>query len=434
MKKLKTKYYFPMLIAIILLYAVLYFLFIRPLFYSQEYQTKEWITDLTRHILLGVNDPSQFEKINRVYRFLSFWYCYSFMHTQKYTVWVLFNLQNKFTNIIMLNVYAYDIMDNIVIKEQVPLNMHDLKIVETNANVFMIQLGNEYRQVIDFTKNTSTLSIETNKIKYMLDIDIDDYTTNQCSFLPRYQLLGNIVNVEGNVTGTPGDWMSDNPFIGKIRGGSLNYDKIESGGNIWFDNFIGCNNYFLGPYTWFVVLNDDWLIYLLWFDVYDKRDNIGTVKPILIKDRKRDKVLFAGTPGIDCKKAGFPLNHLNYLMEPFTMTYQTNKKMGEEEYDDYRVMFDSKELKIEITSIPGRCRKVFDYDYYKNDVADDMQMEPWDKEYYKLISNLRYVEYLSLVNVTLHYHGEEQQFQARQVIDSMYPKNSLIPTEIRWMK
>ena len=67
-------------------------------------------------------------------------------------------------------------------------------------------------------------------------------------------------------------------------------------------------------------------------------------------------------------------------------------------------------------------------------MADDMQMDPWDKEYYKVISNLRYVEYLSLVNVTLHYHGEEQQFQARQVIDSMYPKNSLIPTEIQWMK
>jgi hypothetical protein len=347
---------------------------------------------------------------------------------------VLFNLQNKFTNIIVLNVYLYDFQNDAVVKEQIELNFHDLQTFQTDSGSLIIQLGDSYYQEIDFQLNKSTLKIISNNINFAVKMGIDDYTTNQASFLPRYQLLNHVVSVQGNETGSPGDWMSDNPFIGKILGGSLNYDKIESGGNFWFDNFIGCNNNFLGNYIWFVIINDDWVIYLLWFDTYETRNNIDTIKPILIKDRKQNKFLYSGTPGSECKKMLGPLNIVNYALEPISMNYESKKPIGISKYDDYTVSFNSPKINIQIESIQGKSHKVFEYDYYKNDVTDAMRsdMKEWDKKYYEVLSNIRYVEYVNTVNVKINYENRVSTFEARQVIDAMYPKNTLIPKKIRY--
>ena len=419
---------------LILLYAIFYWTFFTPIFVLHEYQNKQWITDLTKNIILGVKNPSKFVNIQRVFHFLSFWYCYLHFHTEKYTIWVLFNLQNKFTNSIILNFYLYDFTHDAIIKEQVELNFNDLITHETESGTLIIQLGDSYFQEIDLDNNKSTLRIITNKINFNIEMTIDDYTTNQASFIPRYQLLKHIVNVEGNETGTPGDWMSDNPFIGKIQGGRLNHDIIEPGGNFWFDNFIGCNNNFLGSYIWFVIINDDWMIYLLWFDTYDTRNNIGTIKPILIKDRKHNRFLYSGTPGSDCKKAGWAINSINYALEPMSMTYNSNKAIGVSDYDDYTVSFTSPKINIQIQSIQGKSHKVLEYDYYKNDISDDMrpQMNNWDKQYYDIISNIRYVEYVNMVNVTIQYENQSSSFETRQVVDAMYPKNKFIPKKIHY--
>jgi len=437
-KKLWISYIVQCMFIIILLYVIFYWFFIRPNFFLHEYQDKQWITDLTKNIVLGVKDPSKFANIQREYYFLSFWYTYMHFHTEKYTIWVLFNLQNKFSNIIVLNVYLYDFQNDAIIKDQIELNFNNLQTFETEMGSLVIQLGDSYYQEIDFHLNKSTLKITTNKIHFVVEMKIDDYTTNQASFLPRYQLLNNVVSVQGNETGSPGDWMSDNPFIGKIQGGSLNYDKIESGGNFWFDNFIGCNNNFLGSYIWFVIINDDWLIYLLWFDTYDVRNNIGTTKPILIKDRKRNKFLYSGTVGVECKKTPWPINSFNYSLEPATMTYESKKPIGSLDYDDYTVSFNSSKINIQIESIRGKCHKVFDYDYYKNDVTDSMRagadMKEWDKKYYDVLSNIRYVEYVTTVNVKINYENSISSFEARQVIDAMYPINKFVPKKIQYNK
>lgn len=423
-------------IGIILLYSILYWLFFRPVFKLQEYQNKKWITDLTHKIMLGVNDKSKFADIGRVCNFISFWYCYWFFHTEKYTIWILFNLQNKFSGTIVLNFYVYDFSNDALIKDQVVLDFNNLKTREKSDGIIVIELDDAYYQEIDFAGNTSVIKITTNKINFMMELDIDDYTTNQGSFIPRYQLLNHLVNTEGNETGTPHDWMSDNPFIGKIRTGRLNQDVIETGGNFWFDNFIGCNNNFLSSYIWFVVMNDDWLIYLLWYDTYDTRNNIGTTKPILIKDRKNNRFIHAGTPGLDCKNLGFPLDNINYMLQPVSMTYDSKKKIGVPDYDDYHVSFKSGEIDIHITSIPGKSKQVYEYDYYKNGVSDSTRsgnsMNEWDKKYYDVISNIRYVEYVNMVNVEIKYNNKIERFEARQVIDAMYPKNSLIPKRIKY--
>jgi len=420
-----------LIILFIIIYLILYCIFIRPQYKIHELQSKEWITDLTNNMLLGVNDNKIFNKINRKCDFISFWYCYWFFQTKNYTAWILFNLKNKFSDELLLSAYIYDFNTDTKIVDKISLKFSNLKITKEN-DILFINCGNNYKQEIDFKNNRSTIYIHTHQINMRFEVDIDDYTTNQSSFLPRYQFLNKIINVEGASTSTPGDWMSDNPYIGKIRNGNINNDIIENGGNFWFDNFIGCNNNFLSPYMWFVVLNDDWMIYLLWFDVYEKRNDMGTTKPILIKNRKTNTFIYSGTSGIESRKTPFPINQINNMLVPFKMTYNSNKPLGVNKYDDYNVSFESSLININITSIKNKSTQVFKYNYYKTADVDMMEpdMNKWDQQYYKIISNIIYIEYINMVNVEIEYNGKKEHFVDRLIIDAMYPNDKTIPLEI----
>jgi uncharacterized protein YeeX (DUF496 family) len=415
---------------IVILYAIFYCIFILPQFKLHTLQTKQWITELTENIILGVNDHSRFEAIQRKCDFISFWYTYWFFHTKKYTVWILFNLQNKFSDVITLSVYLFDFSTKQKIEESMILNFKHV-ITEKKNNLLIIRCGQYYKQDIDFENNRSTITITTSKIRMKFEVDIDDYTTNQASFLPRYQVLDTFINVKAPTTKTPGDWMSDNPFIGKIITGKINDETIEKNGDFWFDNFIGCNNNYLEPYIWFVVLNEDWMIYLLWFRPYNERNEIGTTKSFLIKDRKTNTFLYAGALGVECRTVPI-LNTINYALEPIRMKYTSNKPIGALIYDDYSVTFDSPLINISITSIKKESNQMYKFKYYKNKETDEKyaNMTHWDQKYYKVLSNLLYVEYVNMVNVTLHYKGKEERFLARQVIDAMYPENYNIPNII----
>lgn len=419
------------IILIIILYTIFYRIFILPQFKLYKLQSKQWITDLTENIVLGVNDHSKYKLIKRDCDFISFWYCYWFFNTKRYSAWILFNLKNKFSDVIMLNVYVFDFMTKTKSLEQIPLSFKEL-ITEKVNNVLVIRCGTQYRQEIDFKNNRSSISITTNKIKMSFELYIDDYTTNQASFLPRYELLGYLMNVKAPTTNTPGDWMSDNPYIGKIIKGQINDDFIEQNGDFWFDNFIGCNNNYLEPYTWFVVLNDDWMIYLLWFGCYKERNEIGTTKPFLIKHRKTNTFIYAGALGLECRSIPI-INNINYALEPIYMSYNTNKPIGDPNYDDYTVEFKSKLININISSIKEESYQVFKYKYYKNNEADMRKntMNEWDQRYYNVLSNLLFVEYVSMVNVQIEYNGKKEQFVSRQVIDAFYPDNYNIPTIIK---
>ena len=242
-------------------------------------------------------------------------------------------------------------------------------------------------------------------------------------FLPRYQFLNNFINIEGSETKTPGDWMSDNPYIGKIKGGYIQNEIIENGGNFWFDNYIGCNNHFLNIYRWFIILNDDWMIYLLWFGNYNEKDDIKKIKSILIKDRKKNIVIHSGILGAE-SLCSFPLDQMNHMFAEYKMTYISNKSLGDEKYDEYEVFFESNKIKINIKSIKDKSHKIINFDYYKNEDAYNLfsNMNTWDKEYYSKISKIKYVEYVNIVNVNIEYNNEIIQFTDRQVVDGYYEK------------
>ncbi len=120
------------------------------------------------------------------------------------------------------------------------------------------------------------------------------------------------------------------------------------------------------------------------------------------------------------------------MLVPFKMTYNSNKPLGVNKYDDYNVSFESSLININITSIKNKSTQVFKYNYYKNTDADMLasNMNKWDQQYYKIISNIIYIEYINMVNVEIEYNGKKEQFVDRLIIDAMYPDDKTIPLEI----
>jgi hypothetical protein len=419
-----NKYTKPLILFITLLIIIIvitYFYLLNLLCYKlHEVQTTQWISDLTDVMILGLNNRQLYSKINRDATNISFWYVYWFFKTNNETIWILANMRNKFSSLIQFNIYKYNTETNQLLTEIVKIDMNDIVVMKNN-NTLTLKLKDIYEQNINFIEKTSSIKVSTNKFKMFFNLSITDCNTNQASFVPPvHNILSNFVNVKGIQTGTPGEWFSDNPYIGKIINGVINGEQVHNG-NYWFDNFIACNNGFLTSYTWFVVLNDDWLIYLLWFGDQDTHNNPESLKPILIKNNKEDRMIYSGIIGT-----------LPEIQNRVEMKYTTSKKMGDDNYDDYRLHFNSDEIQIEITSNKNTCKKVHEFYYYKDNETNIKFNNEWDKQYYNVLNNLMFVEYVVFVDVDIIYKGVNYNFKERQVIDAMYRVDETIPRTINW--
>jgi len=411
-----------LLILILLLFCIYWFIIRVSLYKIHECQTKQWMSDLTDVMILGLNNRDLYSKIDRDGKNISFWYVYWFFNTKKETVWILSNLHNKFSSRMIFNIYVYNYETNQNTIETINIRFEDIQTYKEN-NTLTLKLKNIYIQTINLIENKSTITINTQQFKIFLNLSITDCNTNLPGFVPRIKnTLGNIIDIKGKQTNTPNEWFSDNPYIGKIINGNINGNQINEG-NYWFDNFIACNNGYLTCYTWFVILNDDWLIYLLWFGEESEKNN-GILKPILIKNNRENKMIYSGLVG--------------YVNDPFSpvskMDYITNKELGVDEYDDYQIMFNSSEIDIYIKSKKNSCKKVYDFDYYRNIYTDEnmKSFNDWDKEYYTILKNIKYVEYILVVDVEINYNNKIEKFTTRQIIDGMYRIDKNIPRTIEY--
>lgn len=402
---------------LVVLYVIVLYLWVKPIIKLHTLQTKSWANELQKFTILAKNDKKYKNDI-------SFWYCYSFINTDEYTIWLLFNLKNKFSDEMTCNIYTYNNKTGKKTLESINYKYSDLETFEKEDGTLVIKLGNNYYQEISIMKDKSFINIDTGKTKLSYIINIDDCNTNQASRIPRYQPLKYFTHIEGSETSTPGEWFNDNPFIGKITNVMLNNSDLGNG-NVWFDNFVGVNNNYLCPYIWFVILNDDWLIYLLWFETYDKRNDSNTVKPILIKDRKNNKMIYSGITG-KTPAIYSPFNEIE-------MTYNSRKNLTDDNYDDYDVTFNSPDIKISIKSIKGESHNVIRYPYYRSTPSTTTTpQKSWDVKYKTVLDNIMYVEYITNVDVSIEYDGKHSSFKSRQIIDAMYPNDINIPNKITY--
>jgi len=381
-----------------------------PMHDLSKYQNKKWIKELTENLILGINDPKKLYKI-RQYKenILSFWYSYWFFHTKQYTIWGAIHLKNKFSKKGNLRLYYYDFLKNEIKNSALEIDFSEIQ-TYLNNNKITIKCNENYIQEIDIDNDKMKILIDTEQFKLNFSLSIDDYSTNMPALIPRYQLLNRICDF--TETKCPNEWGSDNPMIGKILNGTFNNTTIESGGNFWFDNLLGLNNYFLSEYVWFVLLNDDWLIYFLLNDTIDnikqKKTNIITV--LLIKDRKNNKIL---TCGMDTNITRL-YNKIDKLINPKTIDINYISK------DNFDIHYEMENFKIDINSKPNDISKksrVFVNDYYKTDDIDIETFSNWDKQYYKTISSFNYVELVTMSNINIVYNNKNFSFIDRVICD-----------------
>lgn len=412
--KLQT-YIYIYLFIIITLYLFIYYYYLYPLSRLHKLQTKDWIVKLNTNLLMGAKDNSYLYKerpseiINK-----SFYYNYFFFHTEKYTLYTVFNLNNKFSNDMTMNVYFYNFENNNKEFSKIVLNFNDLHISKVQDTI-IIQLGNSYIQKINMITNKMEITVNSPNIRYNFETDIDDYNTVCPFFIPRYKLLNNFVPTYIPTTNTPGEWCSDNGFIGKINKGYINNDIITNG-NFWFDNFIGVNNHYLASNIWNVILNNDWLIYILWFGEYDSKDKTVV---FIIKDRKKNKVFKCGF-GNSVIPSTFKIMN---IVNPIKSDHITNKPFGVNNYDDFFSYIQTDEINIKINSIKDESNLVYEYDYYSDRSNDYNINNEFDKKYINVLKNYKYAEYVNFVNVEIEYNNTVQTFKERCVIDGFFKKD-----------
>jgi len=411
----------------VIIFVIIYACFVYPLNNLSKYQSKKWIEELTNSLILGSTHPDELKALTNFNdNELSLLYFYHFFQTKTTIIWVLMNLHNKFSKRGSMMVYYHNFNTNGLTKETIEVDFSNFSTKKHGRKLFIQYLSN-YRQEIDFEKNIQTLSVSIGEIKLNVKCLIDDYSTTVPSFMPGYKNINAFANTSVTETKSKNEWASDNPMIGKIIDGDLNGQQIEPDGAWWFDNFIGCNNFFVSEYYWFVILDNNWLIYLLWYNDYDKMNDATTAVPMFIKDRKNNKVIHCG-PGT---KMNFAFEATNKIVQPVNVSFKSNPniKFGDIRYDDYNIVFSSNEIHIKISSIKGQSYKVLDYDYYgkdNNDAKDD-----WNKRYWNVLNNLTYCEYVNMVDVEIQYNNAVERFKSRQVVDAIIPKNKELPTRIR---
>jgi hypothetical protein len=373
-------------------------------------QTKEWATTLITNTVLGVKDSSYLYKIQKSkIDNLSFYYNYFFFQTRKYTIFILINLNNQYSQNIPLNVYLYNFETKTSELNETILDFDKLQ-TSKQGDTLHITCGDSYIQKLNMVTNQMEIEINMSSVHLSFELEIDDYTTNLPTFLPRYDSVKGIIRPYFPITSTPGEWCTDNPMIGKIIKGRLNQDTIENG-NFWHDNFLGVNDHFLRSYVWYVILNDDWLIYKLWFGEYEESNKTTF---FIIKHRKTNKVLYAGV-----NKSVVPLHLAASVVDPIKCTYTSNKPIGTLNYDSFNSHFQANDISIKFESIPNECHRVFLYDYY-----DSGQLK---NPKHDIVNNYKFVEYVNMINVEINYDGQTEVFKERCVVDAFFKHDKNLP-------
>jgi hypothetical protein len=432
LKESNVKNMFLFLLLCILVYLIVYFYLVYPLYNLSRIHSKDEIKEITDLLVLGAKDPSKLQELTNIkVNEISFYYNYFIFRTETHTIWCLMNKHTKFGDTGKIVLYYYDHVKKYTGNDIIEFDYNQLKTYEEKGGLVIVY-SNHFRQEINFKDNRMKIYISTHKNTLDLEMYIEEYNTTQPSFLNRYKIANNFVSTSFIETKSPNEWASDNPLIGKILSGTFNQHQINRG-NFWFDNMFGCNNFYLSEYYWFVTMNDDWLIYILFYGNYEDFNTLDIPKCLFIKNKKDNQILHC-SPGV--LPNGFKT--VDRILQPIKTTYKSNpsKRFGDESFDEYSLSFESNDISIHIRSIPGASVKVLSYDYYDspkyNAQVPSQNTPEFDKKYVDVLNNLSYVEYVNKVEFEIKYNNTIQKFQEYQILDAVIVKDPSKPSTIKY--
>jgi hypothetical protein len=416
-------------VLIIITYFVIYVFCVYPLHRLDKYQTKDEVLNTNFTLLKGVVDNSEFSKIKPNHENkLSFWYIYTFILTKEHSIVCVIWKPNVFSDKVIITIYGRDHIHDTTFNSSISMKWSDMD-VTIKDGVATVTCSHLFKQHFDTNTNKLMLDIQAPPYSALIHMNIKDYSTNIPGLLPQLSYMSYFSQFAQS--NCPNVWGSDNGMFGDITNSTINGIQGNSG-TTWTDNMYGFNSHYLVEYIWSIILTKDWIVYLLWFGNQDEfQNNKLNIRPIIIKDRRNDKMICCGIDSFQSTKL-VPFAILDHVVQPKQMLFKcaAEKKIGEEIFDDYSVYFKCNGFEYSLTSVKNKTHRVNVVDYYDSHDVDESKLTSWEKEYYSKIRNTHYVEYISEVDVVINYEGEVQKFRTQSVVNSMFKIDSSIPSEI----
>lgn len=381
-------------------------------------QDKKLIEKLWDIQILGINNKKYMEVLSKNTE-LSFWYTYTYNIVDDHVIFFIIIKPTRFTKFLDIYMYSINLNNNNKTHKHERVDFSNVKSYKKNNKLYLRVDNKKINYVFDIKNNKINITFNLGKgFNYESELSITSWITTQPSYIERFYNLKSLPFIghimDGNSSGGKEEWCIDNPFIGNIT--YLKYNnKIYNNGNYWLDTYIGNQDYIMTDYIWFFLLNDDWVIYLLWYCDNKSKDNKKCTKVFKIKDRKNNKMIHSGV-------SLYPYN----LGSSINMSYNYNNTIGDELFDDYQCHFKSDKIEISIKSIKNKSERLglMDPLYWNNDDGSIEDLEFKDKneeQYYRSIFNIKYAEYVNRVNVNINYNNKLIKYKNQvHIIDTCF--------------
>ena len=392
---------------ILLVFIVVYICYVSPSMKLHTLNNEKFLKDFMLTQFDAYNNPRLLNTLSSRSgsMTLDYWYMYYHLRTKDYVFYTLFNKVNRFTDDINLCVYGINSSTRIPFNYVIPLKQKDINI-NRDDKLIIVKKGNVFLYTINFKTNEMSYTLTIPEIQVHFKMLATDWTTNQGTFLPRYQPLRYLMNLDSKETDAVNEWMVDSPCTGKILEGSIN-GKNTGPGVMWFDTYSGTNYHYLNSYIWFYIHTDEWIIYLLQYD------NKIKSSPILIKNIKQNRWFYSGVNNVNMFE---PLRTMFKTLEPVDFTFSINGDFG----NDFVVSFLSNDINILIKSKSGSIISLLKYFYYRSTDLNESTLSAHDLEYYNRIKNIRFDEYFCDATISIHYDGKKEEFDARVLYEIMH--------------
>lgn len=408
-------YLIPCIFIIILMAITIYVSFIHPSIKLHTIADETFLKQFMKKQFDACNDPSLFNVLTKRSGSMSldYWYMYYYLPCKNYTFYTLFNKVNRFTDEVNLCIYGVEHSTNQPFHYIIPMHQKDIRI-ESTTNQTIVQKDNVFRFSIDYQSNRFTYDVHHPGMEVHLDMKGTDWNTNFGSFFPRYQPLRYLFDIDSHVNKIvdgyefkhENEWFVDSPCTGDLVSGTINGIPVGPG-MMWFDTYSGTNYHFLEPYSWLLIHNDDWLIYLLQYDVAPK------ITPMLIKNKRDQRWFYSGAAQ---SKIIEPAGTIIRALEPLSYTISTENGWG----SNVAATFVSNEIRISIRSKPNTILPIFQYKYYDSSNLNPESLSKDDAQYYDLLQSIRFDEYTCQAEVDIEYDGKQEHLDTRMLYEIMH--------------
>jgi hypothetical protein len=397
------------LFVIIFIIAFIQWFYILPLVKLHTVSDQNFLKHFMKRQLLAVKYPQILNELSSmsIPMTMDFFYTYCYIETKHRALFIVLHRKNRFSDACKLIVYGINYKTDQPFIYFIPTTLNDINIEEVD-NTIIIEIPGLLKHTMNFTLNTITYNINHIDVQLDVTMQVEDWNTTQPSFFPWYAPMRMVTDMNGHVIKKPGEWCVDSPCIGKVLNGQFGGEALEPNGTYWFDTYTGTNYSYCPEYTWFLINNDEWIIYLLEFKHHKPTESPHN--PILIKNKKQNRWFYVGYK----TTLPEPFNMLTNLIDPITLSYTINGNLG----GNFEVIFRSKLINIHIVSIPNSIRRVIKYNYYENDSVMNNVSES-DKHYYDYLRKLSFEDYVCKSNLTIEYDGKVTTDEVRILYDRL---------------